>query len=82
VIASDGFICHSPAVDGMAGGGEDENEMDGVTKVDDALLQTKKKRNKKPLGGHKRVLNLLEMLDCKLRNLSKVGGDLGDLEFR
>lgn len=37
-IVSDGFICHSPAIGGMAG--EDKSEMDGATKADHALSQT------------------------------------------
>jgi hypothetical protein len=54
VIVFNGFIYHSSAVDGMAAG-EDENEMDGAAKADDALSQTKNKRNKKCLRGHTRV---------------------------
>jgi hypothetical protein len=54
VIASKGFIRHSPAVDGMAG--EDENEMDGLAEADDALSQTKKKRNKKRLKRPQEIL--------------------------
>jgi hypothetical protein len=81
VIASKGFICHSPAVDGTAGE-EEENGMDGVAKADNASSQTKKKRNKKPLRGNKRVFYLLEMVDYKVMKQSKVaGGLLGGLKF-
>jgi hypothetical protein len=76
VIASNGFVCHSPAVDGMVG--EEENEIDGFAEADNVLsAQTKKKRNNKRLREHKRVL----FFDCKLRKLSKVGGSLSGLEF-
>jgi hypothetical protein len=81
VIASNGFFRHfSPAVDGMVG--EDKNEMGGVTKADGgALSKTKKKWNKKCLRGHKRVFYLLQMVDCKVKKVRKVGGAFSGLEF-